>query len=190
MDFENDGYKVIRNALHPEVVEYYKNETKLLEEELNNELKNKNIDKKYYYNDSLVEKALCRYGATFTESLLLHLKPLIELTVNKELYPTYSYLRIYYNGATLKKHKDRSSCEYSISVCIKNDKEPWDLYFESNDVITQIKLFEGDLVIYKGCEVPHWRNRYVGNEHIQFFLHYVDKNGKYADFKYDKRENI
>jgi hypothetical protein len=51
----------------------------------------------------------------------------------------------------------------------------------------------GDLVIYRGCEVEHWREEFIapeGSYHIQVFLHYVDANGPYADYKYDRRPSI
>ena len=40
-----------------------------------------------------------------------------------------------------------------------------------------INLKPGDAVIYKGCDVKHWREPYEGDYHIQTF-HYVDANGK------------
>jgi hypothetical protein len=35
------------------------------------------------------------------------------------------------------------------------------------------------MVIYKGCEVEHWRDAYKGLNHAQVFLHYNEKQGKY-----------
>jgi hypothetical protein len=43
---------------------------------------------------------------------------------------------------------------------------------------------EGDAIIYKGCEIDHWRNKCDGpNGYLsgQVFLHYVRKNGQYAN---------
>ena len=42
---------------------------------------------------------------------------------------------------------------------------------------------EGDAIIYKGCEIEHWRNKCDGLEGYlsgQVFLHYVRKNGLHA----------
>jgi PKHD-type hydroxylase len=37
----------------------------------------------------------------------------------------------------------------------------------------------------------HWREKYTeGKWQAQVFLHYVDANGKYADWKYDKRNKL
>ena len=33
----------------------------------------------------------------------------------------------------------------------------------------------------------HWRNKFEGNNCVQVFLHYVRKNGPYADWATDKR---
>jgi hypothetical protein len=52
-------------------------------------------------------------------------------------------------------------------------------------------LDPGDAVVYKGCEVVHWREKADGTEvTAQFMLHYVDQNGPYADFKLDKRASL
>jgi hypothetical protein len=51
----------------------------------------------------------------------------------------------------------------------------------------KVILQPGDMVIYRGCDIKHWRDPYDGNQQIQVFLHYVDVNGKYADHKFDKR---
>ena len=49
-----------------------------------------------------------------------------------------------------------------------------------------IIIEKGDGVIYKGCDIEHWRPIFVqpdGSWHHQVFLHYVDLNGPYKDFK-------
>jgi hypothetical protein len=57
-----------------------------------------------------------------------------------------------------------------------------------------VSLKPGDLVIYRGCDLSHWREEVnATNEdswHVQGFFHYVDKSGPYADYKFDKRDSI
>jgi hypothetical protein len=119
------------------------------------------------------------------------LQPIIEKITGKRLLPTYSYIRIYYKNAILEKHTDRDSCEYSASICIKNDREPWNFWLKNiHDNNTCISLEEGELIIYKGNELEHWREKYNNNEHIQFFLHYVDRDGKNSEWKFDKRKKL
>ena len=55
---------------------------------------------------------------------------------------------------------------------------------------TSVLLDEGDAVIYRGCELVHWREAYnEGTKLAQVFLHYVDANGKFTVWKDDKVHN-
>jgi hypothetical protein len=52
----------------------------------------------------------------------------------------------------------------------------------------KIILNPGDAVVYKGCDVHHWRNKMIHTRvNAQFMLHYVDKNGPFAEYQWDKR---
>ena len=110
-------------------------------------------------------------------------------TVSKKLYPSYSYGRIYYNNSILEKHKDRPPSEYGVSLCISKDTD-WTIYFEEDGKAIPYNLNETDMIVYKGMEYNHWRESYQGNKHTQVFLMYVDVDGKYSDWKWDKREGL
>lgn len=189
MTFETDKYIIIKNGINKDMVEFLKIQTKMFEKSL---CINNNINKeKYLFCDSDVKECFSYYAPLFSESLLILLHPIIEQITGKQLYPTYSYIRIYYNNAILNKHVDRESCEYSVTVCIKNDIKPWELWFKNtNNENISISLDEGDFIVYKGMELEHWREKYNGCEQMQFFLHYVDKNGLNSEWKYDKRHLI
>jgi len=99
-----------------------------------------------------------------------------------ELLPTYAYWRYYIFGATLETHTDRPSCEISISACIKK-YDDWPFVIENNI----LELEEGDGLLYAGCDQKHGRpGTYKGDGMAQVFFHYVDRNGPYASFAYDK----
>jgi alkylated DNA repair dioxygenase AlkB len=107
--------------------------------------------------------------------------------VGLTLYPTFTYARIYYTGATLRSHIDRPSCEYSTTICI-DSTDIWDFYIKDRSGKENIfKLNPGDMCVYSGCELPHWRKPYEGQKQMQCFLHYVNSEGPYKNFKYDKR---
>jgi len=144
----------------------------------------------FYFNDPLVTKCFSYYAPLGGEAVCLQLLPLIEKEIDIELLPTYSYMRIYYKGATLEKHTDRDACEISATICIKTKGEPWKMYLNDklgNEV--EITLEEGDILIYNGC-LEHWRNEYHGIEQTQLFLHYVDKNGPHKGLKIDRRKHM
>ena len=79
-------------------------------------------------------------------------------------------------------HTDRPSCEISISACIKK-YDDWPFVIENNI----LELEEGDGLLYAGCDQKHGRpGTYKGDGMAQVFFHYVDRNGPYASFAYDK----
>lgn len=137
--------------------------------------------------DRLVPLSFSAYALQHTEMLLASLTDKISNIVNKQLLPTYSYARIYYTGATMPKHTDRHACEVSLSLSLTGD--PWPLWFML-DLPTPVSLSKGSAVVYYGIEVPHWREQYTGPGCTQVFLHWVDANGPYADWQYDRRPAI
>lgn len=140
-----------------------------------------------------VPAAHSKYADPAMEAMLLHLLPLMERETGLSLYPTYSFYRVYRNGDILEPHKDRPSCEISTTVCFNysyDDSEyTWPIIMDGNKVIME----PGDIVIYRGCDLEHSRDRFTppGNGwHVQAFLHYVDVNGPYSEYKNDKRNSI
>ena len=51
--------------------------------------------------DPTIKNAFGYYAPVFLESLMLYMQPTIEKQVGKDLYPTYSYGRIYGQGSEL-----------------------------------------------------------------------------------------
>ena len=143
------------------------------------------------FNDGMfkAKELYFHYGDNLAETLLIKLQPLIEKHFKKKLIRTYSFMRIYEKGSILHGHKDRISCQYSATLHIKGDYE-WPFYVKYKNNTTEINLSQGDLVIYKGEEVKHWRKKYKGDYYTQIFLHYIDaKHPEVETYKYDKIQN-
>jgi hypothetical protein len=142
-----------------------------------------------------VPEAHSKYADPLMESLLQYLQPAMEFVTGLTLYPTYSYYRVYRPGMDLKPHIDRPACEISTTVSFKynymgSDQESWPIWIKGRDGNKGFSLDPGDAVVYRGCEVEHWRdvfNAPEGSYHIQGFFHYVNANGPYADQQLDKR---
>ncbi len=124
------------------------------------------------------------YGDPLMESLMINKLDIMKKETGLELLPTYSLWRMYTINADLKKHKDRESCEISVTVMVGSDGTPWPIYINGNEV----NMGQGDAVIYLGCELEHWREEFKGDWHAQTFLHYVDKNGPNKEWFKDKRQ--
>jgi hypothetical protein len=110
-----------------------------------------------------------------------------------KLYPNYSYARIYKKGDVLQRHKDRLSCEISTTLNLGGD--PWPIYLEPSGKTglkgIKVNLKPGDLLIYKGTELEHWREIFNGENCAQTFLHYSDVKSKDAKKNiYDGRPHL
>tara|TARA_R110000822_G_scaffold91624_1_gene211158 strand:- start:3981 stop:4535 length:555 start_codon:yes stop_codon:yes gene_type:complete len=120
------------------------------------------------------------------ESLMIQKQSLMEKETNSRLFPTYSFWRMYTYGAELLKHKDRPSCEISVTAMIGSDGTEWPIYMDGKPY----NLNPGQAMIYLGCEVEHWREPFAGDWQAQAFMHYVDAEGVNADYKWDRRNFI
>ena len=132
------------------------------------------------------------YADPLVEVLLQSCLPAIEQHTGLMLEPTYSYSRVYQGGEELLPHTDRPSCEISATINVACTGEIWPIWmqYKNRDPIKCL-LNPGDAVIYKGCEVTHWRRKLPeGQINVQFMLHYVAKNGSNIGYKFDKREDL
>jgi hypothetical protein len=187
MSFQDNHYEIIRGVLHPEVLELMDIEIELLKK-VSYAKNKKNEENKFIFSDQQVANSYSRYSPPCVEALSIKLLPLIEKVTGKQLYSSFSYTRIYYKGATMAEHTDRPSCEYAVTINISVDPEPWEIWFNDlNGNRFPILLNPGDLIVYKGGVLPHWRNEYMGKRQTQAFLFYVDQFGEYKDNKYDSR---
>jgi len=146
------------------------------------------------------------YGDPLMETLLQFSKPHMEKVTGLDLIPTYSYFRIYKPGDILARHKDRPSCEISTTITLgyhyTGGTAPgwvWPMSVgDSNGEIgtkgNSLHCEQGDCIIYRGCELEHWREPLVANNgsyHVQVFLHYINANGPFAnEHAYDGRKGL
>tara|TARA_R110002072_G_scaffold129663_1_gene268267 strand:- start:634 stop:1254 length:621 start_codon:yes stop_codon:yes gene_type:complete len=144
-----------------------------------------------FWSDEQVPNTYCHYADIAMETLLERVKPKIEKETKLKLIPTYSFARLYKEGDILKRHKDRFSCEISATMFLGG--EPWELYIEPSGQNNKkgIKILQkpGDILIYSGCELEHWREPFKGKNCCQVFLHYNKAGSTQAKKnKFDRRE--
>ena len=156
------------------------------------------------WNDDQVQNTYSVYSDLAMEILLQKIKPIMEKELNLKLVENYSYLRIYKKGDVLLRHKDRMSCEISTTLNLGGDS--WPIYlepdpsvgaFDKDDVYcpgntkgVRIDLEPGDMLVYLGCELEHWRDKFEGEECVQVFLHYNDFKTKGNKNKFDTRNML
>ncbi len=125
------------------------------------------------------------------EALLEALLPALENATQRKLLPTYACLRMYRRGDILRRHVDRPSCEISMTLCLGfAGSENWPIWLESAGVPQSFALEPGDGLVYKGVELPHWRDPCTLETAVQVFLHYVNRDGPFKDWRFDKRASL
>ena len=180
--FKKDGYCLVKSAISTELRDFV-TQYALFDEMQTLE-----------FGDPQVPSAHSKYADPAMETMLLHLQKTIEDATGLSLFPTYSYYRVYRPGDELSPHKDRPSCEISATMCFNYsydaNKFTWPIYMDGVKII----LDPGDLAVYRGCDLMHWRDEFVEPEenswHVQGFFHFVDVNGPHSNCKYDGRSTI
>ena len=141
------------------------------------------------FGDTQVSDSYNIYGDAALDNLLLKLQNKMEKVCQLKLLPTYSYARIYKTGDVLNRHKDRNSCEVSTTINLGGD--PWPIYLEPSGETDKkgikVDLKKGDMLVYSGCELEHWREQFKGVECGQVFLHYRINNSKNKKYIFDGR---
>jgi len=130
------------------------------------------------WSDKQIPNTYSHYADIVMETLLEKIKPVMEKNTGLKVLPTYTYARIYKKGDILKRHKDRPSCEISNTINLGGDS--WPIYLEPSGEKgkegVKVNLNPGDMLIYRGCELEHWREAFEGDNCGQVFLHYNDAN--------------
>ena len=175
--FKTKKYQVIKNAISYELANFLYNYFMLKRDAVKFMYEN-NIHSQTSilgtWSDQQIPNTYSCYGDFAMETLMMKVMPVMKKETGLDLVPTYSYARIYKKGDILKKHKDRPSCEISTTLNLGGD--PWSIFLEGE----QVDLNVGDMLIYEGCKLEHWREPFEGDSCGQVFLHYNDINGPYG----------
>ena len=192
--FKENKYVVIRNFIPTDTVPLYYEYCKMQAQSIDYKITNfENLyDKKWdgEFTDQQVTNVFSKYGDILMDSTLKLLTYKAEEYTGLKLLPNYSYWRLYEKGSILKKHKDRPSCEISATLNLganlsNIDKQiysnyQWPIFVSSNGKDIPIHLEPGDAMIYRGCEIEHWRDEFIGLNNAQVFFHWNEKNGPYS----------
>jgi len=205
--FKTKKYQVIRRALSQELANFIFNYMMLQRDAVDFMVKNNRVNPANPFigirTDKQVPGCYTKYSDWVMETLLQYMRPVMKEKTGMDLVPTYSYTRLYEKGNILKRHKDRPSCEISTTLHLGGD--PWPIFLDPSgqDFVideyreihkpgapkgVRVDLKVGDMLIYSGCELEHWREPFEGTLCSQVFLHYNHAKGPYAKTNlFDKR---
>jgi hypothetical protein len=197
--FKKKKYTVIRQAISKDLAAFIANYF-LMQKQVYDTCRNaryispfENIIGHYEGQEEQIPHTYSQYSNVAMETLMLKCQPKMEEVTGLKLYPAYTYARIYKKGDELKRHKDRFSCEISTTMNLAGDD--WPIYLEPSGEVgkkgIKVDLKPGDMLVYSGCELEHWRNKFKGKECVQVFLHYNNrKTPGSKDNMFDKRPHL
>ena len=210
MSFKTKKYQVIRGALSKQMANFIFNYMMLQRDAVQAMLRDHRTSLQNPFigkpgDPQIPNASYIKYADWVMETLLMFMIPIMKAKTGMELLPTYSYTRLYAKGNILDRHKDRPSCEVSTTLHLGGDE--WPIFIDptgSDNILSgretttvvkpgapkgvRIDLKVGDMLIYAGCDLEHWRDAFQGNVCSQVFLHYNHANGPFAKTNiFDKR---
>lgn len=190
------GYAVVRQAFTPEICALV---TRRLRRRLEEQRANSggNIGRleslqdmmkaraDTFYQDPQCPQSFAIYNDEMLNYLLHEAQPELSALLGFRLAPTYVYARIYQPGEVLERHIDREACEFSVTLTLGYEGEVWPIHIGDSG---PLRLEPGDIAIYLGHRVEHWREEYrEGRWQAQAFFHYVNTQGPLREFAGDNR---
>lgn len=188
--FQKNKYVVIRNFLDPNIVGliYRYCITQVMAMDYKFTYDRDSYDKRWdgEWKDVQAPGSYSKYGDVLMDTVMTSCLPLIQNYTGLSLVPNYTYWRHYQKDVELVPHRDRFSCEISATICLGYDtsnldsKEypdySWPIFMEdlsgANPNGIEVQMKPGDIIIYKGCELTHWRDKCISLAHAQLFMHY------------------
>ena len=211
MSFKKNKYTVIRQAISKDLATFIRNYFCMQKQVYDTCRQARYISPfetllgHYENKNEQIPNTYSHYADIAMETLMLKCQPGMEKATGLKLYPAYTYARIYKKGDELKRHKDRFSCEISTTMNLGGDD--WPIYLSPNENVgkpngknitteskakgIKVDLKPGDMLVYRGIELEHWREKFKGKECVQVFLHYNNRKTPGAkDNMFDKRPHL
>ena len=205
--FKEQKYTLIKKAISYELANFAFNYLLLKREAVSWMHKNNYISEFTpgfgTWKDKQIPNTYSIYGDMFMETLMMKVLPVMQQHTEMNLMPCYTYTRIYKKGDKLRRHSDRPSCEISTTLHLGGD--PWPIFLDPTGTKSvgneekeihkpnapkgiSIDLEVGDMLVYSGYELEHWREPFEGKTCAQVFLHYNNIDGPFGtENKFDKR---
>jgi len=166
--FRRKGYAPLAGLIHPLHIAALRRYYRYLIRTGRVWLGDKQSDRRYVeHNDGVARFFHRQITAAFSE------------IAGEGLKPSYVYLASYQGGAQLHKHTDREQCDFSITLCVDYSPEParatpWPIHLETPSGRTSVFQALGDALLYRGCQLPHYRDPLPGGHtSTSIFFHYV-----------------
>ncbi len=206
-----DRYVVIRNFIPEDIIEMALDMWRA-DEQFGNAYTEQEVKDITYKNpEDSIGKSKGGYCTPWGIALHGYIHNKLKDYIDMDLRETYSYTRKYERGAYLGSHTDRPSCEISATLCLDyqtDDNTPWKIWLrndknyagvnaeivknETQDLTQRertkhgcksVSLEPGDILLYQGPNIPHWRDHLLGDESYHIFVHFFNADSRMEDIK-------
>jgi len=208
-DFVRDRYVVLRNFIPKDIINMTLDTWKTAEHRKGVHdaiFKHETNDITFNSPKNSIGKSHGAYCSPWGVALNRYLCDKLKGVLDIDIRETYSYTRKYERGAYLSSHRDRPACEISTTVCLDyqtDDGKPWVIWVDNSknwvdhDVSltmqeqtqgipnrqresTPISLEVGDVLVYQGPNVAHWRDYLIGEYSYHIFCHFFNAEGMFS----------
>ena len=204
--FMQDRYVVLKNLIPKDIINMTLDNWKTHEESSDSGIYREERDITYKNPASSIGKSTAMYSAPWAIALHNWLHEELKRHIDIDLGITYAYSRKYERGAYLGSHLDRPSCEISATLCLdykSDDGSPWPIWVRNDkNYITadaetvrvesqalsqrerkkngckSLLLEPGDILLYQGPNIPHWRDYFLGEYSYHIFVHFYNRNSE------------
>ena len=201
--FMKDRYVVLKNLIPKDIINMTLDNWKTHEESSDSGIYREERDITYKNPASSIGKSTAQYSAPWAIALHNWLHEELKRHIDLDLGITYAYSRRYERGAYLGSHLDRPSCEVSATLCLdykSDDGSPWPIWVRNDkNYITEeaetvrvesqalnqrerkkngcksLSLEPGDILLYQGPNIPHWRDYFLGEYSYHIFVHFYNR---------------
>lgn len=144
-----------------------------------------------YYLEKLMEGFFCQDTHSYKNRLYLRNDPIgtdllkeyldiVEKAVGVSLLSCYSFVSFYRRGSILKRHLDKSECEFTMGAILFSSHEKASrrhyLSLGNNEAPVHINLEAGEGAVFQGAITPHWRDSIDEEFLCTLLLHYKQAN--------------
>lgn len=124
--------------------------------------------------DTQVELRLGLHNMPLFAATHRHMTTLVQSVIEQPIKPSYCYAVKYTQGAELKRHTDRPQCKWNASITFAREGEVWPIHLEVGGTRKEVRAELGEVVVYSGTTVPHWRGPLESPSATVCFYHFVD----------------
>ena len=202
-------YVVLKNFLPKEMIRFAMDTWRVDEENDGHYTHQETHDITYKNPNSSIGKSKGGYCTPWGVALHGFIHNKLKDYIDMDLRETYSFTRKYTRGAYLGTHVDRPSCEISATLCLDyktDDNKPWKIWVrndrnyakvpseqikqESQDFnhrerlknnCKAVSLEPGDILLYQGPNIPHWRDYLLGDYSYHLFVHFFNAQSRLRD---------